>query len=266
MKKMETEPLSDAELLELLLFYVFKRRNTNDLAHRLISEFGGIRQLFKADMKRLRQVEGIGPQTAAFIYALACCNRALLRPVKKTDLTIWDRYDAEAFIRYIEDDYRGLKTEVLNFYLINADGRISMRRSFEGTEEAVAINPSEFTQIIMENEPSGVIAVHNHPQGVATPSTDDDEMTKICQLMCSFHNVLFCDHIIVADDGCYSYYKAGKMKELFDRYAIHNYKGEGETNKDLSYGEADFSAAFRKDLNKIEFELRDGKYVGVIKD
>jgi len=62
--------------------------------------------------------------------------------------------------------------------------------------------------------------VHNHPYGEAIPSDSDDRMTKNCQMLCSMHNRLFCDHITYAPNGMYSYYLSGRMKDISQNYSV----------------------------------------------
>ena len=62
--------------------------------------------------------------------------------------------------------------------------------------------------------------MHNHPFGTATPSKADDEMTKNCQMLCSMHNRLLCEHVIYAPDGLFSYYLSERMQEISKRYAV----------------------------------------------
>jgi len=68
--------------------------------------------------------------------------------------------------------------------------------------------------------------VHNHPFGDAVSSEKDDMMTKNLQMLCSMHNRLFCDHIIYAPNGMYSYYLSGKLKEISENYSISKVLGE----------------------------------------
>lgn len=42
------------EVLEMALFYVVPRRDTNELAHRLLNRFGSIHQIMDAPMGTLR--------------------------------------------------------------------------------------------------------------------------------------------------------------------------------------------------------------------
>ncbi|MBQ9118279.1 MAG: hypothetical protein IJY11_03650 [Clostridia bacterium] len=268
-KKLERENLFEHELLELLLFYVFKRRNTNDLAHRLLAEFGSIRKILLTDPQRLQEVEGIGEQAALFLHVLGLCVIGTPQSHEERSASIWESYDAEAFIGHVRDHYENLEREVLDFYLLDGKGEVCSRRRFLGDEQGVSLEPTVFTEMILQNLPSGIIAVHNHPSGNLTPSIKDNEMTRICQLVCSFHNVLLCDHVIVTKSGMYSYYSAGEMKRIFEQYSINKVKKIGLPDASKRYLDdvpRDFPNVFKKDLDKATIEKRDGGYVGVIKD
>ena len=45
------DAFEDHQVLELLLFYCIPRRDTNELAHRMIKEFGSLAGLFEAEPK-----------------------------------------------------------------------------------------------------------------------------------------------------------------------------------------------------------------------
>ena len=59
--------LHDYQLLELLLYAVHQRRDTNPIAHRLIDKFGSIDNVFNAEEAELLKVEGVGSATVAFL-------------------------------------------------------------------------------------------------------------------------------------------------------------------------------------------------------
>ena len=58
------ENFDDVNVLELLLFYVRPRQDTNETAHRLIDYFGSIDRVFDARIDDLERVEGVGRETA----------------------------------------------------------------------------------------------------------------------------------------------------------------------------------------------------------
>jgi DNA repair protein RadC len=57
----------DHQILELLLFHVIPRGDTNPIAHRLIKRFGSLSAVLEADPKDVASVEGIGEKAAAFL-------------------------------------------------------------------------------------------------------------------------------------------------------------------------------------------------------
>ena len=59
------DELSDIQALELLLFYAIPRRDTNELAHRLINHFGSYSAVLNADYHKLLEVDGIGKNAAS---------------------------------------------------------------------------------------------------------------------------------------------------------------------------------------------------------
>ena len=75
-------------------------------------------------------------------------------------------------------------------------------------------------EMIARIGPSGMIMVHNHPQGSATPSDADDEATEKFRVFCAFHNVILCDHYICAKDGVYSYREGGRLHKLCANHTL----------------------------------------------
>ena len=51
------EGFNDHNLLEMLLFYAVPRKNTNELAHKLIEHFGSLTAVFEADFEELKTVQ-----------------------------------------------------------------------------------------------------------------------------------------------------------------------------------------------------------------
>ena len=64
---------SDADdylILEYILTLVVKRRDTNDLAHTLVSTFGSLAGVFDASTEDLEQVKGVTPTMAYFLHSI----------------------------------------------------------------------------------------------------------------------------------------------------------------------------------------------------
>lgn len=58
------------QILEMILFTAIKRKDTNELAHDLLSHCGGLKEVFTADIETLTEVKGIGQNTAVYLKAL----------------------------------------------------------------------------------------------------------------------------------------------------------------------------------------------------
>ncbi|MBO8435187.1 MAG: hypothetical protein IAC55_07710, partial [Tyzzerella sp.] len=61
----------DHQILELLLFYGIPRKDTNDIAHRLINVYGGFNNIFSSNVDDLVNNCDIGKNTAVLISLLS---------------------------------------------------------------------------------------------------------------------------------------------------------------------------------------------------
>ena len=69
------EGFNEVQMLELLLFYAIPRRDTNELAHRLLEHFGSLEAVFDASVRQLTAVEGIGQNAAILISLMAAIQK-----------------------------------------------------------------------------------------------------------------------------------------------------------------------------------------------
>lgn len=58
------------EVLEVLLYSVLPRINTNLHGHRLIRKFGSVKNVLEANPAEIQQVEGLGPVSAAYLTGI----------------------------------------------------------------------------------------------------------------------------------------------------------------------------------------------------
>ncbi len=210
--------LSEHEQLELLLFNAVARINTNDLAHRLLSRFGTLWQVLTASVEELQTVNGVGKNIAVYLHSLGkvCKNQ-----VQITSLAFSGHVFAKDFLLYAKEQCDAFPMEIVDVYMLDADGRIIGQKRFQGANsEQVIIDPAELASALLNVMPAGIVLVHSHPEGEAKASRHDVIMTKKCQLICSSCNVMFCDHIIFGKDGIYSFYKSGKLQKISKDYSI----------------------------------------------
>lgn len=65
-------------------------------------------------------------------------------------------------------------------------------------------------ECVMNNAVS-FIAVHNHPSGEISPSSADDNLTKLMRDAANLMNLHLIDHVIIGYDNYYSYHENGRM-------------------------------------------------------
>jgi DNA repair protein RadC len=210
--------LHEHELLEMLLFNAIPQKNTNDLAHRLLAAFKSIRGVFTASMEDLQKVDGVGQSVAAY---LNCVGLFYSRYYEFQNSSIPQIFDPKNFLTFVKDSYVKEKSEVLDFFLLDKNRKIIHRQRFSHEDFfKVEVKPEEFTKMLIEYRPGGLVAVHNHPYSSCAPSSADNDATAQIQIIASFHNILFCDHLIFGNDGVYSYYLDGKMQEYTEKFSI----------------------------------------------
>lgn len=219
-QKLETDTLLDHELLEIMLFAVLPRRNTNDLAHRLLNQFGSLHEVFSAPIEELVKVSGIGESIAAH---LRCIGIVYKKHFLEEKHRFTGKFESRNFAAYVKERYEDLDCEVVDVYMLGRHGQITKRHRFTDQNKISAeLYIADLSKLLAKESPSGVVIVHNHPFGDEKGSEADDRMTLQCHFICSMHGILLCDHLIYSPQGVYSYYLAGRLQELGERYIEQN--------------------------------------------
>ncbi len=203
LERMKKGGLCPHEYLEVLLFSALPRRNTNDLAHRLLSEFVDFKGIFKAPVEQLMQVEGVGENLACFLRTIGVIIEDL---ISQGINPYPEQFALGAFARFMCREYGSLKFEILDVFALDAvGGVVGRRRCSSLTEGRVEVKMPWLVEMLTHYKPSGLIIVHNHPFGAPLPSGLDDETTAECRSLCEKNGVIFCDHFIYSPQGIYSY-------------------------------------------------------------
>lgn len=205
----------DHQVLEMLLFYAIPQRDTNDLAHILIDEFGSLAGVFDAPLESLEAMKGMGKNSAILIkmipeiYSKYLENKNLNRKLVLNTPTAVTKYFASKFIGY--------QHEVLMAAFI--DNQCRHKKTIivsEGGQSSTEINIRKIASTAMNLNATSVIIAHNHPQGVAAPSASDVESVREMKKIFKKLDLLLVDSIIISDDSAYSMANHGKFAYLFD--------------------------------------------------
>lgn len=194
----DIDALEDHEILELALFYAIPRKNTNELAHELLSKFGSIPAVFDAPMNALKEVKGIGESAAIFIKLMRSLTRLYHEQKYNSDKKC---LSMEEINKLLVRKFIGRNEEAVAVALLDAKGKILFDGVInKGSVNGVDLYVRKMIELVTLYNASSLVMAHNHPSGIAVPSPDDLKSTeKIYDL---FHamSVALLDHIIVADD------------------------------------------------------------------
>lgn len=199
-RKSSLDGFQEHEILELLLFYSIPQKNTNELAHTLISHFGGLRQVFSADFEALLAVKGISEHSATLIqlaWALGDWrdNALFARDISASD--------TNAVTTLLHDWFAKKETEHIVVLFLDGQGR-KLGNLFvlaNGSLETTRLSRRDLVTEMTKRGADSFILAHNHPNGNLKPSYADIDVTK--QLYMTFGNLErpLREHYIITDDG-----------------------------------------------------------------
>ncbi len=211
---------SDHQILELLLFYAIPQKDTNDIAHELIIEFGSLAGVLDASYEDLMSVSGIKHHSASLIKLMPPLFREYqLSKAKKKAMK--DPDDAKDYVLEKFNDFLKAKltsyTEetFLALCLDNSNKVNNCCIVSKGTETEAVVSPRDVAAVALRNNSTNLIVAHNHPNGVPYPSDQDVNFTR------SLENILFPlginlrDHVIIAEDIAFSMANYYKTKDIF---------------------------------------------------
>lgn len=201
-QKFGASALSDAELLAVVLRTGSHGENVIGLAQRILYHSGedGILGLHRFSMEQLVKIRGIGKVKAIQLI----CILELARRLSKASVSESLSFTSPASIaKYYMEDLRHESQEVMKLIMINSKGRlISETEISKGTVNASLITPREIFIEALLRQAVAVVAMHNHPSGDPTPSSEDILLTKRIKEAGSIIGVELLDHIIIGNN-CY---------------------------------------------------------------
>lgn len=206
-----SDNLLDYEVLEILLFSMLPRVNTNPIAHKLINTFGGIRNVLSASVTELCAVNGIGEKTARQIRVLGVLFERVLREKNSnTRLTCFDVVKKEVF-----ELFENQVEEKFYLFLLDANyKKISVFDFCNDNSTSVNAEVTDIAKAFALYKPKHAIIAHNHTSGLIEPSENDDLSTKKINLLCMAHGVNLADHVIYSNGSVFSYSREGRLDEI----------------------------------------------------
>ncbi len=204
--------LQNHEILEFILYAFIPRKNTNDIAHRLVQRFGSFAGVLNADVEALVEVEGMTQNAAIFISSMPEVFRAYLKDVDGEKLNLSGR----GVIRsYLGAELYGVPQElVVALALDSKDQFIACERLAYGDGGSVSISVRDIVNFAIKHKAVSIVLAHNHPSGNVEPSQADIDLTADAYATLETIGITFEDHLIFAGSNYFSFADSGRMTKI----------------------------------------------------
>ena len=194
------------EVIEMLLFALIPRRNTNDIAHRLIDRFGSIAGIIDAPYSEIIKVKGIGEKGAISLKFFSEFIRIYLLDQADPGDKILTREDiGKIFI----NKFFNMTDECLAVMLLDKYQKMkSCDIIRKGNFNSIDINAKEIFNYATKHNSNSVIIAHNHPGGLALPSANDIKSTFKLRQVLRAMSIELVDHYVISSDDWVSFVDA----------------------------------------------------------
>lgn len=202
--------LSHAELLAILIHHGTRDRTALDLAKELLNMGRqNLDELGKLSLRDIQQVRGIGQAKAVVIAAALELGRRRFGSDKLDKVLVRSSTEMASYLKvYLQD----LNYEVFAVVYLNQANKIKhVEIISQGGITGTVADPRIILRKALEEKATSIVLCHNHPSGNLNPSQADKEITEKIKQAASYLDIRVLDHIIVSDEGYYSFADEGVL-------------------------------------------------------
>ena len=205
------DALSYAELIAIIINNGTQEQSALDVSRNLLNAVDNdLGKLSKMSVKEILclKIKGIG--NAKAIAIAAALELGLRRDVFQKKITrIQKSTDVAA---YLKSQLQYKKHEVFAVLYLNRANKINhFEIVSEGGITGTVADPRIIFKKALEYDAVNIILCHNHPSGNLRPSNADEELTKKLSEAARHLDIHVMDHIIVSDEGHFSFADEGYM-------------------------------------------------------
>lgn len=211
--------LEDHEFLELLLFYVVPRKNTNPIAHELIDRFGSLGKVFSAPIDELMDA-GLSKRAANWLHCLPSFAQMHRDYYERSGNP--ESVDDEKIRDYVKKQCSELSHGSILVVILSAGGQVLFSDSFKASPDD---EPTVLRQIcgaaVKDNAYFAVLA-HVRSDSIG-PDAHDCFMTQSYSRAFSIIGIKLRDRYHVTKDSCLSYKELGAFFENYEAMMNSSY-------------------------------------------
>ena len=202
------------ELLEVLLYILIPRVNTNEIAHKLINEFGSLKNVLLTHIDKLMKIDGIGKTSAMYLKFIGDIFNYIsdTKEIPTKRLT-----SSKLLTEFCIEHFKNKPNEVLSLILM--DDMYALLNVYDITSDdpnRILVDYREIFIEVLRSDCRKVVLAHNHITGTADPSDNDIMTTREIGKLLSIFKVDLVDHIIVRNDTAVSMRSYGILNDLWD--------------------------------------------------
>lgn len=201
--------LSDAELLAVMLRTGYRNCSALELARDLLRQFGGLAGLVRVDGPRLLAWPGVGRAKYAQLQAaMELARRQALQSLQASDV-LSSPGETARFLQYHLGTH---DREVFCCVFLDSQHQVLCCEDlFFGTLDGAAVYPREVAIRALQYRAAAVILAHNHPSGVAEPSSADRRITERLCAALGLLDIRVLDHVIIGRGREFSFAREGLL-------------------------------------------------------
>ena len=202
--------LSNAELIAILIGSGPGGQSAVELARDVLSGVNdNLYDLSKLSIDELKQHKGIGEAKAVSIMAALELGRrwSITSPEERRSINN-SKEAYESFLPLIDDPN---KEHFMVAYLNQGNKIIQVERISTGGITNTLADPKVIFKKALLKEATAIMFCHNHPSGIAKPSSDDRQLTQKLIMAGKILDITVLDHIIIGENSYFSFAESGLM-------------------------------------------------------
>lgn len=196
------DSLLDHEMLEILLYSSMPRKDTNPVAHRLLKHFGSLHRVLEAHPRDLMIVEEVGEITATQLYFTYELMRRYQQDLNRDIATRVPLRSPDLIAQFFIPLLSNRTEEVVLLACLDAQRRvIQCKEICIGTPVSTDVHAWQIAQAAIQQKAACVVLAHNHPGGIAMPSSQDIRTTIDLKNKLAGVGVALVEHVVVAHNS-----------------------------------------------------------------
>jgi len=201
------EALSNSELIGILIGSGTKTKSAVDVAKEVLDRAkDNLNELGKLSIKELMKIDGIGEARAITITAALELGRR--RQATESQKKVVK--NSGDIAHYLQAQLKDKQHEVFAVAFLNRANKINhVEIVSEGGITGTVADPRIILKKALEHNAVNIVLCHNHPSGSLKPSRADEALTRKIKEAALLLDMTVVDHIIVSEDGYYSFADEG---------------------------------------------------------